>query len=161
MVLTKMVITGAVQSWTKVALPNCAKYSCWKTIDTVLCFPVSGKLSLLGENKTDAIPFHHIMMWEHFSSVVVFSVPQRRRSTFLGSLVTEKPACSTLIWDLPFPYTLGQIFEVTLNTPFLSSSFIFDIHFNIRNLFATVFTEATASIQGVYSSEVAGSTLYF
>lgn len=100
------------------------------------------------------------MVWEHFSSVAAFSAPQKC-STFLSSLMTEKSTCSPLIWYCPFPYVLGQAFKVTVDTSFLSRSFVFNIHSISSNLFATVFTEATASIQGVCSSEVAGSTLYF
>lgn len=127
----------------------------------MLCFPVFEKLSLPGENETSVIPFRHRMVWEHFSPVGVFSAPQRRHFTFLGSLVTEKPACSPSILYFSLHYALGQIFKVTLNISFLSSSFVFNTRFIIRNLFAAVFTEAIASVQGVYSSEVAVSTLYF
>lgn len=122
--------------------PNVKKSSFWKTTYTVSCSPVFGKLSLPGEHRAGVIPFLHRMVWEHTSSG--FPAPHREDIPLFWAAFWQKPA---QIWCFPFPCALGQTTKVSLNVSFLSPSFVFNLHVTVRNLFATVCTEATVQHQ--------------
>lgn len=136
-----MVITGLFKAEQRLLCPAVQKYSCWNLSRVVFpplqSWAFSGKLNR-------CYSFQHRMVWEHFSSALVFCVPQRRHCTLLGSLVQQTLLLVPSLGTLPTPVS-----KVTLHGSFLSFSLVFNTHFIISSLSAVASTASTAPEQGI------------
>lgn len=76
-----------------------------------------------------------------------FQCPTEKTFHYSGQPSDRNLLGVPVTWCFPFPCALGQTAKVSLNVSFLSPSFVFNLHVTVRNLFATVCTEATVQHQ--------------
>lgn len=125
-----MVIAGAVQSWAKVAVPNCEKNSLFEKLPTQCHVPQSMESwTFLGNIKQVLSP--SVTGWCGNTPVLGFQCPTEETLHFSGQPSDRNLFGVPVIWCFPFPYALGQTAKVSLNVSFLFASFVFNLPLGI------------------------------